>query len=391
MLHNRLSEAMDFMHKARWRALWATVQALLLGEELWLTALGRARPGDAAPKHAIKAVDRLLGNAKLATEQPRVYAALCNLLLGRKSRPVVLVDTMEIRPRAYALTASIACDGRSFPIYSIVVTKCKPEGAVLRRFLRQLAEVLPMNCRPILVSDAGFETPWFDAVQEMGWDYVGRLRNRTHFYVAGRWTALPKLFKRATRRAKNLGLVRFPKRKTSSERRLVLSKRPQSKHRHRLTKKGRPGRRAQDRRCQKGANEPWLLATSLTCRPSQVVDLYALRMQIEETFRDTKCFRWGWSLRHARSRSHTRLEMLLLVAALAYFVQVCIGQAAEQLKLHYRHQANTIRKRRVLSFFLLGGLLLHCTDLERVTDRSLRKAIRELRKKVSALAPPKPG
>jgi hypothetical protein len=35
----------------------------------------------------------------------------------------------------------------------------------------------------------------------------------------------------------------------------------------------------------------------------QVIALYALRMQIEETFRDTKNIRFGWSFRHARCKS----------------------------------------------------------------------------------------
>jgi hypothetical protein len=45
------------------------------------------------------------------------------------------------------------------------------------------------------------------------------------------------------------------------------------------------------------------------------VQLYRQRMQIEETFRDLKCHRWGFGLRYARCNSAARLEVLLLLGA----------------------------------------------------------------------------
>ncbi|XXF08310.1 transposase [Pseudomonas sp. D2-3] len=38
--------------------------------------------------------------------------------------------------------------------------------------------MLPDQCVPILVTDAGFHRPWFQAVEAKGWYYVGRVRNR---------------------------------------------------------------------------------------------------------------------------------------------------------------------------------------------------------------------
>ncbi|MGD4910011.1 transposase, partial [Xanthomonas citri pv. citri] len=48
-----------------------------------------------------------------------------------------------------------------------------------KRFLHQLRRMIPDDVRPILVTDAGFRTPWFRAVSAMGWEWVGRLRGRT--------------------------------------------------------------------------------------------------------------------------------------------------------------------------------------------------------------------
>jgi hypothetical protein len=354
--------------------------------ELWLTALGRARPGKAAHKHSIKAVDRLLGNGLLYAQRKTVYSAVATQLLRKRSSPVILVDTMEVQTGAYALTASIACDGRSFPVYSVVTSQQKVVASTSRRFLRDLSLILPDNCRPILVTDAGFESPWFREVDAIGWDYVGRVRNTTRFFVDGNWVGNQQLYRRATQRARNLGVVPFP-RSAAHPRRLVLSSMPSSSHRQRLTSRGTPGRRGDDRNKSKGASEPWLLATSLACRPEQVVAIFALRMQIEETFRDTKCHRWGWSLRHCRSRSFLRLELLLLIAAVAYFVQQSVGFAAEQLSLHHRYQANTIRDRRVLSHFLLGGFVLRSSDHALIEAPFFQRTFRVLQNLIRDLAP----
>ncbi|MCE2597371.1 transposase, partial [Motilimonas cestriensis] len=43
----------------------------------------------------------------------------------------------------------------------------------------------------------------------------------------------------------------------------------------------------------------------------QLVKLYAKRMQIEESFRDLKSPAYGFGLRHCRSRSTKRLDILL--------------------------------------------------------------------------------
>ncbi len=49
---------------------------------------------------------------------------------------------------------------------------------------------------------------------------------------------------------------------------------------------------------------------------------------------------------------------MLLLAALAGLVLTFVGLAAEKKHLHLRYQANTIRKRRVLSLFHLGKTIL---------------------------------
>ena len=378
ILHSRLTKAMEFMHSARWRALWLTAQAVITGEQLWLTALGRSRPGKAHVKHAIKAIDRLLGNQLLFADRRLVFRGLVSLIIPPGSRPVLLVDVVEIRPRWFALVACVPFAGRLFLVYACVSRCCKPRKPALVRFLRDLGQILPSS-RPVLVTDAGFESPWFDAVADVGWDFVGRVRNSTKMLIDGEWVGNQQVHRRATNRARNLGWVAFP-RKNPTERRMVLAKKPKSCHRRRYTRSGRIGKRRVDHEQRRNAREPWLLATSLTSRPETIVAIFARRMRIEQTFRDVKNLRWGWSLRHCGSRSRQRLELLLLIGAVALLVQQVIGRAAENLNLAREHQANTERRRRVLSIFVLGGLVIRSADRHRVPAASITVALSQLRK-----------
>ncbi|MBN3518364.1 transposase, partial [Vibrio neptunius] len=61
------------------------------------------------------------------------------------------------------------------------------------------------------------------------------------------------------------------------------------------------------------AKEPWVLATNLpveTRTPTQLVRLYSKRMQIEETFRDLKSPAYGLGLRHSRTSSPERFDIM---------------------------------------------------------------------------------
>ncbi len=51
--------------------------------------------------------------------------------------------------------------------------------------------MLPPHCRPILVTDAGFRTPWFKQVEALGWDWVGRIRNRHEVQRPGEQECIP--------------------------------------------------------------------------------------------------------------------------------------------------------------------------------------------------------
>ena len=151
------------MHRVRRASLVASVLGALRGRRLTVTAIGRALPGGTSQKHAIKRADRLLSNRHLHGQQDKHYQGLCRPLIGARSRPVLLVDwsDLDARKRHYLLRASLAVNGRSITVYEEVHTLAgKDKRRTHRAFLQQLQAVLPVGCRPIIVTDAGFRTPW---------------------------------------------------------------------------------------------------------------------------------------------------------------------------------------------------------------------------------------
>lgn len=118
--------------------------------------------------------------------------------------------------------------------------------------------------------------------------------------------------------------------------------------RHRLNIYGwsRAGRAS--RKCARAARDPWLLAAARQLdhlSPDTIVRLYAQRMRIEQSFRDTKNLRFGQGLHTTRSRTRERLQMLLLIGHLAAFVQRLIGEDAKahQLELNFMATHRTTR------------------------------------------------
>jgi hypothetical protein len=132
------------------------------------------------------------------------------------------------------------------------------------------------------------------------------------------------------------------------------------------------------------ALDPWLLATSLRDGDAAyIVSLYAKRMQIEETFRDAKSHRFGWSLGGVRLSSPNRMAALLVLAIIALVVVTLIGMGAERRGAHRAYQANTER-RRVLSFFVLACAIIRQADHQYISLQDFRVSLASIRELVSA-------
>ena len=142
---------------------------------------------------------------------------------------------------------------------------------------------------------------------------------------------------------------------------MVLGKR-QKKHRHQFTIYGTKRRGRKSAKNARSAREPWLLVASpgLAHLSAQgILALYSRRMVIEQSFRDTKNLRLGLGLEVTRSRSRQRLEILLLIAHLAAFVQRLIGESAKEQQLELQFMATRRANRREISVLTLGRRILN--------------------------------
>ena len=137
------------------------------------------------------------------------------------------------------------------------------------------------------------------------------------------------------------------------------------------------------------AEEPWLLMTSLDdseCPASVVVALYALRMQIEETFKDDKNRDSGVGLDASRSHKPTHLRALRWLGALTTIFTHTIGVVGETLGIHRDYQSNTVSDRRVLSLPFLGRQMLRHQDRRCLSMKRLLAALDHIRASVDIQA-----
>jgi hypothetical protein len=347
------------VHLARMRTVFAAVFGALRCGELSLTALGRAVAERTTHKHGIKRIDRLLGNEHLHAERLAFYRAIARRLVAPSSTPVIILDWTTVTPKLWALVAAVSFKGRALTVYAEthpISRYLKPQ--VNAAFLKHLRAVLPRGCAPIILADAGFRAPFMRLVEKAGWDYVVRLRGPArirHRYGRG-WTRLTFLFGQTGTRAKDFGRVEIGQRRRFITR--LVGIRRETHHRKYHSRK----LHSTTRRIRLSAHEPWILATSLAVESVRVVALYKRRMQIEETFRDTKNPRFGMSLSTARPRSEERADILVLLASLAHVLALLLGIAAEADRLHLGYQANTVNTRRVLSLVRIGRFLFGSGD-----------------------------
>jgi len=375
VLHKLLMNTCPMMHKTRRDSLQVNVMAALTGTRLTVTDLGRSMQSPAGQKHCIKRADRLLSNRHLHRERETLYADLIRLFVGSRTRPMIIVDWSDLDAckRHFLLRASLAMDGRSVTLYEEVhALKTKDKPRTHLKFLKKLQAMLPTSCRPIIVSDAGFRVPWFKQVESFGWDWIGRVRNRTFVQWQAdevedkaSWFPGKTLYTQATRRPKLSGAARLARSNPVNCQLIVYKAKPKGRaHKNRL---GQKAMNSHSRKHAASAKEPWLLATSLPVTSQlakRIVAGYTQRMQIEESFRDVKSTRFGLSLELHLTWQVERLQVMLLMAHLALLVAWLLGKATELTGQHWQYQANTVRKRKVLSTIFIG---LKIIDDKRVT------------------------
>jgi len=379
ILNNSLNFVTENLHETRKKAVLACVESLVQGAHATVTSIGRDIQSSAHEKHNIKRADRLLSNKKLNADAMGIYQSMARFLIAPKSQPIVLIDWSDLdeSKRNFLLRASLISDSkRGIVVYEEVHgvgTKEKP--ATHRTFLQHLKKVIPKDCSPIIVTDAGFRIPWFKQIKRLGWDFVGRTRLPcTYSKDKAGWHCLTKLYAQATTRPKTISGYLTAKHEFHVNMALYKGA---AKGRKDINRYGQPRRSKKSRKHAKGAHDAWVISTSLPMKENlgkKLVGIYKKRMQIEEGFRDMKCVRTGQSMSLHGSYKTERIANLVLLSTLANWVHYIAGSIVLSVGNQYQYQANTLKNRTVLSTVFLGRRLLKDRNAK-ITSRHLSDAL----------------
>lgn len=355
------------MHVVRARALIKAVQSLLASRRLILMDMARAWPGADRVRAPLKCLDRLLSNRHLQAQREQFYATMMRWLI-RQPMPIILIDWSDLHEdcRWQLLRAAVPVGGRSITILDMVFPESlKGSPIAEKQLLQRLHALLPKTVTPILVTDAGFRAPWFRAVARLGWHSIGRLRHRTLIQVDGSdWFDNRCLLPQATARPQRFKSVTMVA-SDPWQADLVVYRKPRA-GRVRLNRHGNRSRSHTSLKAERRERDPWILVAScalshLSAR--QIVALYAKRMQIEQSFRDLKCDRFGCAFYYSLTRKPERIAMLLLIHALATFVAwlAALSQIAAVSLRHYGGIVST-RHRPHYSLLRIGWEALRRND-----------------------------
>ena len=369
-----ISASFPHIHNTRLDAFFTFVELACRTQNITVTSLGRElkQNSDTNVKHDIKRADRLVGNIHLHSERVCFYSLMSERLIGLEKHPYILIDWSPMNGAEIfqVLRASIPLDGRALTIYEKAYTESDLNtDKAHRQFIHELAQCLPEGCQPIITTDAGFKSPWFNAIEAAGWYWIGRVRGQVQLSEdAISWKKCKQWCDLATSRAKKTGEIFYSKsKKLLCEGVLYHGK---TNGRYKKKKRGGKSQCSTDKYQQEKAKEPLFLVYNLPATHQysarQIVCIYKKRMQIEENFRDTKNPRLGLGLSDACSTTTLRYDNLLLIAAMVLFILWCLGFASSQLGQSRFLQANSIKKRRVLSIIFLGKQVInddrYCPD-----------------------------
>lgn len=197
LLHDLLDNACQSIDKRLRRILFEAAATLAYSKHLSIVSLGRHLARKAKVKNNIKSMDRLFGNKSLHKQSSVVYKGIVENLTLVQPRPIIIIDWSGLTPCGafHFLRASIAANGRSLTLYDQVYPlKDYNKNTTHESFLLAVKGILPNDCKPIVMTDAGFKNSWFQLIKKLGWDFIGRTRGNTKYNRGnGEWLPIKTL------------------------------------------------------------------------------------------------------------------------------------------------------------------------------------------------------
>lgn len=306
------------------------VTATALARHVHLAKIGDELPVDISDEARIQWVRRQLDNP--THDSLKLFAPIVQALVagwaGRSLR--LILDPTDLSPDLCIVQLALAYRGRALPIAWATV-EVKP-GAIkeaLGRLFTQVRSWLPSGTCVYLIADREFHGHnVLEAIQAHGWIPVVRSKGRIGVELEDGWRGqLADLAPPAGEQAfyQKVWLTGWGWGPYS----LSLANAPQPKR-----GKKRP--------------DPWYIISTDPAGP-QVLYLYAVRMWVDEMFRDLKG--QGFHLDQTRLEHPERIDRLMLVLALIYWWLMDLGIWVDRLGLHRRVDR---AKKPKCSLFMMG-------------------------------------
>jgi hypothetical protein len=375
VLREVLQEQCPSIHNNRLNAVLDIAEGLRESQNLSITAIGRKLSGEARVKHKIKKVDRCLGNKHLHEELHDLYKGLSHFLfehIKSLKENSIVIDLCYLKDdrMVQMLSAQLCTRGMTLPLYQEVFIEGELKGRTAA-FLSKLREVIPAEKEVTIIMDAGFNIEWFKLIESHGWGWICRVRQGKGIKINEEWISIKDYIPKVGATTKDQGAILLTERHKYSCRLITTRKDP--KGRKQKISRNKISSKIASSSYSEAAKEPWILATNLqteTHKASEIVALYAKRMQIEESFRAIKSHQFGLSARYIRTLDVKRWAVLMLLGAIVLISYWVIGVIGHYNGMQRLFQVNTSNERQ-FSYFTLGKLLIEHNKLSEIPPLDL--------------------
>jgi hypothetical protein len=303
--------------RPQWQNLVVLVIALQLARTLILRQVALYLVCTITTASGYRRLERLL-SMPAVTFQP-LQRAWVRLVLRRfapgRGRVPLLMDWTWHRDRCRSLWMMLPVGGRAVPLaFFLAPVELGGEGAQRAfedRALSQLRGWLPRRRRFVLIGDRGFGSrDRLRFLQQLGFAAILRINGDTKIRLDGQWQALADLRPAVGGRRQ---WQQVPLGKLNAQERIAVNvvavRQPLLAPKRVLTNKGKPTGKTTD-------ETTWFLITDLPLSVD-VVALYQLRMQIEQSFRDFKALLGMEQERTARPAERLRVLLWGLMIGMA--------------------------------------------------------------------------
>ena len=319
----------DDLHAKRIRSLADGTLGILHAGALGIHAIGRglAAARGLNDKHAVKQVDRLLGNAGI--DPWALFAAWILHVVGDQKEVFINLDWTEFEADDHSMiVASIQTGhGRSVPLAWLTVVRSQlgnQRNDHEDRLLVRIRACIPEDVHVVIVADRGFaDSKLYTFLKdELRFDYIIRFRAVIHVTTDAGETRPAKGWLSANGRMRV-----FRNASVTCDRRPVATV---------VCVKA------------KDMKDAWCIASSLRgVAGAEIVRRYGKRFSIEEMFRDVKDLRFGMGMGWTKIGTPERRDRMFLMAALAQGLLTLLGEAGERTGLDRMLKTNTSKERQL--------------------------------------------